>query len=90
MVLVFAPPRFLERGYAPREDGKMDERQFESKRRFVETPSGRISYVQHGSGPAALFVHGVLLNGYLWRHQLAALADVRTCIALDTSGARSR
>ncbi|MGH9937360.1 MAG: alpha/beta fold hydrolase [Blastocatellia bacterium] len=61
----------------------MNKQQFESKRKFVETPSGRISYVQHGSGPAALFVHGVLLNGYLWRRQLAALADMRSCIALD-------
>lgn len=31
----------------------------------------------------ALFVHGVLLNGYLWRHQLADLSDVRRCIAVD-------
>ena len=31
----------------------------------------------------ALFVHGVLLNGYLWRHQLADLSDIRRCIAVD-------
>jgi pimeloyl-ACP methyl ester carboxylesterase len=49
----------------------------------VETPSGSISYVEHGSGPVALFVHGVLLNGYLWRHQLAQLGDLRRCIAVD-------
>jgi pimeloyl-ACP methyl ester carboxylesterase len=53
------------------------------ERRQVETPSGRIAYVEHGSGPVALFVHGVLLNGYLWRHQLAALGGLRRCIALD-------
>jgi pimeloyl-ACP methyl ester carboxylesterase len=28
-------------------------------------------------------VHGVLLNGHLWRHQLARLSDIRRCIALD-------
>jgi pimeloyl-ACP methyl ester carboxylesterase len=61
----------------------MDPTGFEAKRRFVETPSGRIGYVEHGSGPTALFVHGVLLNGYLWRHQLAALGGVRRCIAVD-------
>src|ERR1700674_4451425 len=49
----------------------------------VETPSGRISYASAGSGPAALFVHGVLLNSYLWRYQLAGLSDVRRCIAVD-------
>ncbi|MCZ0737523.1 alpha/beta fold hydrolase [Phreatobacter sp. AB_2022a] len=49
----------------------------------VATASGRISYVERGSGPVALFVHGVLLNSHLWRHQLAALSDIRRCIALD-------
>jgi pimeloyl-ACP methyl ester carboxylesterase len=50
---------------------------------MVETPSGRIAYQEQGSGPVALFVHGVLLNGHLWRHQLSELSDVRRCIALD-------
>jgi pimeloyl-ACP methyl ester carboxylesterase len=49
----------------------------------LDTPSGRISYTEHGKGPVALFVHGVLLNGYLWRHQLADLSDIRRCIAVD-------
>jgi pimeloyl-ACP methyl ester carboxylesterase len=51
--------------------------------RHVETPSGRISYVEAGSGPVALFVHGVLLNKHLWRHQMAGLSDIRRCISID-------
>jgi pimeloyl-ACP methyl ester carboxylesterase len=39
--------------------------------------------MEQGSGPVALFVHGVLLNGHLWRHQLAHLSDIRRCIAVD-------
>jgi pimeloyl-ACP methyl ester carboxylesterase len=57
--------------------------EFQSARRFVDTPSGRIAYVEQGSGPVALFVHGVLVNGWLWRHQLRELGSVRRCIALD-------
>ena len=49
----------------------------------VQTPSGRVSYTEQGSGPVALFVHGVLLNGYLWRHQQTELSDVRRTIAVD-------
>jgi len=49
----------------------------------VQTPSGRIAYTEQGSGPVALFVHGVLLNKHLWRHQLAHLSDIRRCIAVD-------
>jgi pimeloyl-ACP methyl ester carboxylesterase len=51
--------------------------------RSIQTPSGRISYTEQGSGPVALFVHGVLLNGHLWRHQLAHLSDMRRSIAVD-------
>lgn len=63
----------------------MTAKNFFARRQAVATPSGRISYVEQGSGdgPVALFVHGVLLNGYLWRHQLAELADIRRCIAVD-------
>jgi pimeloyl-ACP methyl ester carboxylesterase len=55
-----------------------------SRRGSVQTASGHISYAEQGAGPAAaLFVHGVLLNGQLWRHQLAHLSDIRRCIAVD-------
>jgi pimeloyl-ACP methyl ester carboxylesterase len=49
----------------------------------VKTPSGTIAYREQGQGPVALFVHGVLLNGHLWRHQLDAFSDIRRCIAAD-------
>jgi pimeloyl-ACP methyl ester carboxylesterase len=51
--------------------------------RSVQTASGRISYTEQGAGPVALFVHGVLLNGHLWRNQLEHLSDIRRCIAVD-------
>src|SRR5438093_8356898 len=52
-------------------------------RHSVQSASGRISYMEQGTGSVALFVHGVLLNGCLWRHQLEDLSDVRRCIAVD-------
>ena len=54
-----------------------------ARTRTIETPSGQIAYTETGSGPVALFVHGVLLNKHLWRHQLAGLSDIRRCIAVD-------
>ena len=51
--------------------------------RSVQTASGHIHYTEQGAGPVALFVHGVLLNGHLWRHQVTHLSDVRRCIAVD-------
>lgn len=61
----------------------MDGNRSSATRRSVATASGRISYVEQGTGPVALFVHGVLLNSHLWRHQLAELSDMRRCIAVD-------
>ena len=61
----------------------MDGKRTTTPIRSIETPSGRISYAEAGSGPVALFVHGVLLNKHLWRHQMAGLSDIRRCIAVD-------
>jgi pimeloyl-ACP methyl ester carboxylesterase len=60
--------------------------EFHSLRQTIDTPSGRISFVAQGEGPTALFVHGVPLNGYHWRHALEGLGDLRRCIAPDLMG----
>ncbi len=36
-------------------------------RRSVQTASGRISYMEQGTGPVALYVHGVLLKSFSTR-----------------------
>jgi pimeloyl-ACP methyl ester carboxylesterase len=64
----------------------MTPKQFQDARTLVDTPSGRIAFVENGAGPTALFVHGVPLNGYQWRHQIGALGDTRRCIAPDLLG----
>lgn len=64
----------------------MDRNLFEAARKFVTTPSGRISYVEFGKGPAAVFIHGVIVNAWLWRQQLEDLSDLRRCIAIDLMG----
>jgi pimeloyl-ACP methyl ester carboxylesterase len=64
----------------------MDAVGFHQQRRFAATPSGRIAYVERGNGPPALFLHGVPLNGFHWRHLLDRLADLRRCIAVDLLG----
>jgi len=54
-----------------------------SDRRTIETPSGRIAYVDRGDGPTALFVHGVFLNADLWDGVVDGVSDVRRCIVPD-------
>src|SRR5262245_26865903 len=61
----------------------MDIATFHANRRFVDVKSGRIACVEEGQGPAALFVHGVPLNGYHWRHIIDRVRHRRRCIAVD-------
>jgi pimeloyl-ACP methyl ester carboxylesterase len=64
----------------------MDIATFHASRRFAEVGSGRIAYVEQGTGPVALFVHGVPLNGYHWRHVIDRARHRRRCIAIDLMG----
>ena len=65
---------------------RLDAAAFHSSRRFVATPFGRIAYVERGTGPAALFLHGFPLNGFHWRGSLERLSDHRRCLAPDFMG----
>lgn len=50
----------------------------------VTTDHGDIAYTDTGGdAPVALFVHGVFLNGHLWRHVVDRVAHARRCIAVD-------
>jgi pimeloyl-ACP methyl ester carboxylesterase len=64
----------------------MDTVEFAASRKSVTTPSGRVHYAEKGRGPMAVFLHGVLVNGYMWRHQLDVLSDLRRCVAVDLLG----
>ena len=57
--------------------------ELEARRHAAATRSGEISYLDVGTGPVALFVHGIATNAYLWRHVIAAMAGQRRCIAVD-------
>jgi pimeloyl-ACP methyl ester carboxylesterase len=61
----------------------MDVSTFTTHRRSLNTPTGEIAYTELGSGPAALFVHGLGTNGLLWRHVIENLRDTSRCIAVD-------
>jgi hypothetical protein len=55
----------------------------DAHRHVVRTRSGEVSYVDAGTGPVALFVHGIATNAYLWRNVIEALTPRYRCAALD-------
>ena len=64
----------------------MDAAAFHARRRFAQTPSGRIAHIAQGDGPPAVLVHGVPLNGFHWRKVIDGVGDLRRCIAPDLLG----
>lgn len=55
-------------------------------RQWKPTRFGDIAWVERGSGPAALFLHGFPLNGFQWRGALERLSPLRRCLAPDLLG----
>ena len=51
--------------------------------RTIELSAGTICYRERGSGPAVVFVHGVLANADLWRKVVPAVAARHRCLAPD-------
>ncbi len=51
--------------------------------RDLRLPAATIRYREVGSGPTILFVHGLLVNGLLWRKVVPQLSDDFRCIVPD-------
>ncbi len=49
----------------------------------IRTSAGPIRYYEVGQGPALVFVHGLLVNGALWRKVVPLLSDRFRCIVPD-------
>lgn len=49
----------------------------------LDLPGGSIRCFEAGEGPAAVFVHGLLVNANLWRKVVSRLAPAFHCVALD-------
>jgi len=61
------------------------------ERRIAATPAGTIEYRESGRGSPVVFVHGVGVNGDLWRRVAPRLAAEHRCIVPDLPwGAHSR
>jgi pimeloyl-ACP methyl ester carboxylesterase len=49
----------------------------------IDLPQGTLRYEDVGSGPAVVFVHGLLVNAKLWRKVIPELSRSARCIAPD-------
>lgn len=77
--LVILEPRSVE-GALPAGGSRRTEL---GEHRSVRLVQGEIHYRERGHGPVLLFVHGLWVNGDLWRGVVEAVADRYRCITPD-------
>ena len=53
------------------------------ERRDVQLPQGTVAYRERGSGPPLVLVHGIFVNGALWRRVVSLLAEDFRCVIPD-------
>lgn len=64
----------------------LDTESYPFTHRFIDLPDGRMHYVDEGSGPPVLFVHGTPTWSFEWRHLIRGLSASYRCIAPDLLG----
>ncbi|MFT7520211.1 MAG: pimeloyl-ACP methyl ester carboxylesterase [Kiritimatiellia bacterium] len=64
----------------------LDREEYPFSHNFLDTPEGRLHYVDEGVGEVILFVHGTPTWSYLWRRAVRELRDTHRCVAPDHLG----
>ncbi|MFD9891393.1 alpha/beta fold hydrolase [Amycolatopsis sp. NPDC059027] len=64
----------------------VDDSLFPFESRFVDIDGHTVHYVDEGSGPTLLLLHGNPTWSFLWRDVIRALRDEFRCVALDYPG----
>ncbi|MDT9700248.1 haloalkane dehalogenase [Streptomyces sp. P17] len=59
---------------------------WQSKKQYVDVLGHRMAYVEEGSGPPIVLLHGNPTSSYLWRTVIPELAGRGRCIAPDLMG----
>jgi haloalkane dehalogenase len=64
----------------------LDRRAYPFTSRWLDLGEGRLHYIDEGSGPPILFVHGTPTWSFEWRHLVAGLSSTHRCVAVDHLG----
>ena len=64
----------------------IDRREYPFASHYLEVAAGRLHYVDEGSGPPVVMVHGNPTWSYLYRHMIKQLQPEYRCIAMDHIG----
>ena len=59
---------------------------FPFRSRFIEIDAARLHYIDEGTGPTLLFLHGSPMWSFMFRHAIDSLRSRFRCVALDMPG----
>ncbi len=71
---------------APESEALMISPEFPFEKHFVTVNGARMAYVDEGTGPVVLFLHGNPTSSYLWRNIIPYVTDGHRAIAVDLIG----
>jgi pimeloyl-ACP methyl ester carboxylesterase len=57
--------------------------EYQALRKTIATPFGEFAYLDVGEGPAAVFLHGLFMSGYMWHRSIDAVKGERRCIVYN-------
>jgi pimeloyl-ACP methyl ester carboxylesterase len=57
--------------------------EYQALRKTIATPFGQFAYLDVGEGPAAVFLHGLFMSGYMWHRSIDAVKGERRCIVYN-------
>ena len=63
-----------------------DAKEAQIKSRVIDVSNSFIHYREIGEGRPIVFLHGMPVSSYLWRHVMPALSSFGRCIAPDLIG----
>ena len=87
LVNVAAHNDYLLEQIGPYEEAGMTSSQIYGRTEEVELEQGIVRYREMGEGPPILFVHGILVNGVLWRE---VVPDSRATLPLHRPRSAAR
>jgi haloalkane dehalogenase len=64
----------------------ISEELFPFRSRFIEIGEARLHYIDEGTGPTLLFLHGSPMWSFVFRHSIASLRSRFRCVAVDMPG----
>jgi haloalkane dehalogenase len=64
----------------------INQEEFPFESHWLDTPDGKLHYIDEGQGPVIIFLHGTPEWSFSYRHLIKAMRGTHRCVAMDMLG----